>query len=215
MPSPEVLVPRPPDVDAGTPRVLLVVGSGRSGRTGSRVGQWTADRLARALSYEVPCVYTSDLGLADLPGELLSERERRLLDRTSRLLAWATSVVVVTPEYNRSFPASLKTFIDAHREEWVATPTAFVSYGGISRGLRAVEQLGSVLGELHAVPVRDGVPLDPAQAAALDVDADHGGAEAGFSRMVDHLLWWDAALTAAVRSSPYPSSMAVGRRRSG
>ena len=36
-------------------------------------------------------------------------------------------------------------------------PVAFVSYGGVSGGLRAVEQLRLVFAELHAVTMRDAV----------------------------------------------------------
>ncbi len=36
---------------------------------------------------------------------------------------------------------------------------AFVPYGGVSGGLRAVEQLRLVFAELHAVTMRDGVSL--------------------------------------------------------
>ncbi|MGH9095600.1 MAG: NADPH-dependent FMN reductase, partial [Acidimicrobiales bacterium] len=35
--------------------------------------------------------------------------------------------------------------------EWQAKPVAFVSYGGMAGGLRAVEQLRQVCAELHAV----------------------------------------------------------------
>lgn len=51
----------------------------------------------------------------------------------------ADAFVVVTPEYNHSFPAPLKAMIDGHVVQWRAKPVAFVSYGGISGGLRAVE----------------------------------------------------------------------------
>jgi hypothetical protein len=41
----------------------------------------------------------------------------------------ADAFVVVTPEYNRTFPASLKQAIDFAYDEWQAKPVAFVSYG--------------------------------------------------------------------------------------
>lgn len=45
------------------------------------------------------------------------------------------------------------------RDPWRAKPVGFVSYGGVSGGLRAVEQLRLVFAELHAVTVRDTVSL--------------------------------------------------------
>ena len=72
-------------------------------------------------------------------------------------LAAADAFVVVTPEYNHSYPAPVKTLIDWHFTEWQAKPVGFVSYGGMSGGLRAVEHLRGVFAELHAVTVRDTV----------------------------------------------------------
>jgi hypothetical protein len=45
-------------------------------------------------------------------------------------LAAADAFVVVTPEYDRSFRAPLKTAIDRYLQEWRAKPVAIVSYGG-------------------------------------------------------------------------------------
>src|SRR5260370_35845557 len=67
----------------------------------------------------------------------------------------ADAFVVVTPEYNHGYPGALKSLIDAVSAEWHAKPVAFVSYGGISGGLRAVEQLRQVFAELHTVTIRD------------------------------------------------------------
>ena len=70
-------------------------------------------------------------------------------------LAGADAFVIVTPEYNHSFPAVLKNAIDWYHGEWSRKPVAFVSYGGVSGGLRAVQQLRHVFIELSAVPIRD------------------------------------------------------------
>ena len=72
-------------------------------------------------------------------------------------LGLADAFVVVTPEYNHGYPAPLKELIDSVNAEWQAKPVAFVSYGGVSGGLRAVEQLRLVFAELHAVTIRDSV----------------------------------------------------------
>ena len=63
--------------------------------------------------------------------------------------------MIVTPEYNHSFPAALKNTIDWFRDEWQAKAAGFVSYGGMAGGQRAVEHLRQVFAELHAVTVRE------------------------------------------------------------
>ncbi len=75
----------------------------------------------------------------------------------TRRLAQSDAFVIVTPEYDHGYPAALKFLIDSIYDPWQAKPVAFVSYGGISGGLRAVEQLRLVFAELHAVAIRDSV----------------------------------------------------------
>ncbi len=55
--------------------------------------------------------------------------------------------------------------LDLAYVEWQAKPVAFVSYGGVSGGLRAVEHLRQVFAELHSVSIRDGVSATGAEVA--------------------------------------------------
>lgn len=112
--------------------------------------------------------------------------------------------LVVTPEYNHSFPAVLKNAIDLFREEWRAKPVGFVSYGGQGGGLRAVEQLRLVFAELHAMTVRDSVSFHGAAAVfdggrPVDAAISHS---AGVN-MLEQLEWWGSALRSAREARPY------------
>ncbi len=123
---------------------------------------------------------------------------------TARLDA-ADAVVVVTPDYNRSFPASLKAAIDWHYTEWQAKPIGFVGYSGSTGGLLAIEQLRQVFNELHAHTVRDYVSF-PRYYELFEADGtlrDPKGAEAAAKVMLDQLLWWGSILRNARRDLPY------------
>jgi NAD(P)H-dependent FMN reductase len=118
-------------------------------------------------------------------------------------LAAADAFVVVTPEYNHSFPALLKNAIDWHLAEWRAKPVGYVCYGGRSGGLRAVEQLRQVFGELHAVSIRDTLSFHGA-----DTFDEHGRpkdetCDAAAKAMLDQLVWWAVALREARVKRPY------------
>jgi hypothetical protein len=65
--------------------------------------------------------------------------------------------VIVTPEYNHPFPAFLQNAIDWYVDAWKAKPVAFVSYGGMAGGLRAVADLREIFPWLHSVTVRASV----------------------------------------------------------
>ncbi|GAA0615583.1 NAD(P)H-dependent oxidoreductase [Sporichthya brevicatena] len=172
-------------------RLAVVVGSTREGRFGPTVAHWFAGFAARRPDVEVDVV---DLLEPGVPGP-----------RFSAAIDAADGVVVVTPEYNHSFPGPLKTAIDTLWPEWHAKPVAFVSYGGISGGLRAVEPLRGVFAELHAMTIRETVSFAGAS-AAFDADGnpkETDAVETAAERLLDQLLWWADALRTARATRPY------------
>lgn len=169
--------------------IAVIVGSARRGRLAPVIADWVVRRIEEYGGLRVDLVDVAD------PVDT-SDVDRRL-DR-------AQAFVIVTPEYNHSFPAPLKELLDQHRRPWQAKPFGFVSYGGISGGLRAVEHLRGVVAELHGATVRDGVSL----AAPWEHLDDHGvldppGADVAAKVMLDQLVWWTHALTDARARTPY------------
>lgn len=172
-------------------RVAVIIGSTREGRVGGDIGRWFAtyagDRddlvvsLVDLLDFALPATYpqTPTAPMADFAG--------RIGD--------ADAFVVVTPEYNRSFPASLKQAIDCAYDEWQAKPVGFVSYGCRSAGLYAVEQLRTIFTELHAVTMRNSV--------AFDLLARHDDCPQQADILLDQLVWWARALRSARATHPY------------
>lgn len=187
------------DPHAGDPplRLAVIIGSTREKRFAPTVAGWFIEQLRDRDDFELDLV---DLLDAALPDRLMATDDeavrafRRRIDR-------ADAFVIVTPEYNHGYPAALKQAIDVGYAEWRAKPVGFVSYGGMSGGLRAVEQLRLVFAELHATTIRDCVslhnPWSMADGAALV------GAEIAASTMLDQLSWWGAALRHARTTTPY------------
>ncbi|MGW0702632.1 NADPH-dependent FMN reductase [Streptomyces sp. NPDC002867] len=186
-------------------KLAVIVGSNREGRFGPVVADWFLSRAARREDFTVDLV---DLAETDLPTSLSYKPSPAVtaeLAKVTPRLAAADAFVVLTPEYNHSFPASLKSLIDWHFGEWQAKPVGFVSYGGMSGGLRAVEQLRQVFAELHAVTVRDTVSFHNA-GAHFDDEGNHrdpAGPDAAAKTMLDQLAWWGAALRSAKAAHPY------------
>jgi NAD(P)H-dependent FMN reductase len=187
-------------------KVTLVIGSNRHGRFGPVVADWLLAHL-RARADLLPRV-VDVAETAALPTTLARapEATSALTDITPKL-ATADAFVVLTPEYNHSFPAGLKNLIDWHFTEWQAKPVALVSYGGLAGGLRAVEHLRQVFAELHAVTVRDTVSFHNAHASFDDEGrlGDPTAADAAAKSMLDQLVWWGRALREAKERRPYGS----------
>jgi NAD(P)H-dependent FMN reductase len=187
--------------------LAVIVGSTREGRYGSRVANWF-HRQARQRADVKPDLV--DLAETPLPvvqqahpvptGEYTSPEVRAFAHR----IGSADAFVVVTPEYNHSFPGPLKLAIDSVHPEWAAKPVGFVSYGGVAGGLRAVEHLRPVFAELHAVTIRETVSFyladNPLDAAG---NANRAQADDAADRLLDQLAWWAQALRQARTTRPY------------
>ncbi|MDR8413613.1 NAD(P)H-dependent oxidoreductase [Nonomuraea sp. 3-1Str] len=189
-------------------KIAVILGSTRDGRFGTRVASWVLDHIAQRDDMTADLV---DLVETPLPTVLpvlgqppASQEAKDLLAAVSPRLAAADAFVIVTPEYNHSFPAALKNAIDWHTREWHAKPVAFVSYGAFSAGSRAVEQLRLVLAELHAVTIRDSVGFQRAwEQFDGDGKAVDPAAGAAAKVMLDQLAWWAHALREAKAVRPY------------
>jgi NAD(P)H-dependent FMN reductase len=195
-----------PERHAREIKIGLIYGSVRDGRLCDRVAEWAARRIASSGPFLIDPIDPKQIMLACWPDPIDSADLERLRSRIAR----ADAFVVVTPEYNHGYPGALKLVIDSASREWRAKPVAFVSYGGISGGLRAVEQLRLVFAELHAVSVRDSVSLSHAwdrfdSRGNLD---DFPEAERSMTAMLASLRWWASALSEARKTVPYETVVA-------
>jgi NAD(P)H-dependent FMN reductase len=182
-------------------RLVLIYGSTREGRFCDVVARWAADEIGGHDGFALRLVDPATLALPQR-----HEREKnQALRALEAELAAADAFVVVTPEYNHAYPAALKFLIDSFSQPWRAKPVALVSYGGISGGLRAVEQLRLVFAEVHAVAIRDTVSFANARTRfdatgrLLDPDAPR----TAMTTMLRQLQWWALTLRAGRAAAPY------------
>ena len=186
--------------------IAVIVGSTREGRMAPVIARWFAGQAA--VRDDITCDVI-DLAELELPPVLRARRDRATQAYAERIAA-ADAYVVVTPEYNHGYPAALKHAIDLCHREWRGKATGFVSYGGMSGGLRAVEQLRQVFAELHVATVRDGVSFHLVGGRFDDHGQPHDAASVNQAAqvMLDELVWWGRALRAA-RRADLPQTGAV------
>ncbi|WP_222842026.1 NADPH-dependent FMN reductase [Cystobacter ferrugineus] len=182
-------------------KVALIYGSTREGRFCDTVARWAAAEIARQGTFTLEVVDPAALAL---PGRHEQQAGAEVLALHERL-ARADAFIVVTPEYNHGYPAALKFLIDAIHTPWQARPVAFVSYGGISGGLRAVEQLRQVFAELHAVTIRDCVSFTNAwqQFDEAGEPREPERVRKAMDLLLTRLGWWAKALRDAREAIPY------------
>lgn len=188
-------------------RLAIVTGSVRDGRFGPTVSAWFSDVAAARPEFDVDVIDLADL---HIPADMSVNDDQ--MDFAARIDA-ADAIVVVTPEYNHSFPGPLKTAIDSLKAEWRAKPVGFVAYGGMSGGLRAVEALRIVFAEVHAVTVRDVVAFPMAWAAFDEAGQprDTEGVATAADVLLNHLAWWAHVLRQARAEHAYGQPLALAR----
>jgi len=178
-------------------RVAVIIGSTREGRVGDAVGAWATDQVRQHVGLRS---HVLDLADFDFPAHY-PERATGQMAAFTAEIGRADAFVVVTPEYNRSYPASLKQAIDYAYDEWQAKPVGFVSYGHRSAGLYAVEHLRCVFTELHTVTMRTSVSFNLLDDRPLGAESPVQAAKT----MLDQLSWWALALRDARTARPYVS----------
>ena len=180
-------------------RLEVIVASVRPERFAPVVAEWF---LRTARSEDELDIGVIDLAHTPLPTDLTSTPE---VEAFRNRVGAADGFVVVTSEYNHGYPAALKTALDSVKREWRAKPIGFVGYGGLSGGLRAIEQLRQVVAEIHMVSIRDTVSFHEAK-RKFDADGNtaDGAAIDAAQRLLRQWAWWARHLRAARAADPYP-----------
>ena len=187
-------------IDLAPLKLEVILGSVREGRFGPTVGAWYTEQARQHGSFEVGYL---DLAEFDIPNDFSSHTHK---DEFSRRIDEADAVVIITPEYNHTFPGYLKTAIDAvPKTAWMGKPVALVSYGGMSGGLRAVEPLRVVFPEIHAMTIRETVSFHGArdQFTPEGEPVNPDGVNTAARLQLDQLEWWALSLREARANRPY------------
>ncbi|MGA8006518.1 MAG: NAD(P)H-dependent oxidoreductase, partial [Burkholderiales bacterium] len=178
-------------------RIAIVIGSTRPGRKADAVARWVHGIAARRSDAEFELVDIRDFKLP-----LLDEPAAPSLGQYSQphTMVWAAKIasfdgyIFVTPEYNHGVPGALKNAIDYLFREWHHKAAGFVGYGSAG-GVRAVEQLRLVMGEVMVADVRAQVML------SLFTDFENFSAfkpapahEKSLNAVIDQVLVWAGAL---------------------
>jgi NAD(P)H-dependent FMN reductase len=140
----------------------IVIVSTRQGRLGAPVGHWFHRHAQGFDGFDVELVDLADvnLPLLDEPHHpRLANYQHDHTRRWSAIVSRGDAFVFVTPEYNFSTPPSLVNALDYLSKEWAYKPAAFVSYGGISGGMRSVMMTKSILTTLRMVPIFEAVNI--------------------------------------------------------
>jgi NAD(P)H-dependent FMN reductase len=182
-------------------KLHIIVCSTRPGRVGPSVAQWFLDYVRKHGKFDAELVDLADVNLPlyDEPiHPRMQQYEHEHTKRWSASVAAADAYVFVTPEYNYCPPPALSNALDFVYKEWNYKPCGFVSYGGVSGGMRAVQAAKLHVTTLKMMPMVEGVavPMVAKQIQDNGAFASNELIDASATTLLDELLRWAEALKA-------------------
>lgn len=178
----------------------VIVASTRDERKGPVVAEWVMEQARRHGQFDAELIDLAEVGLPlfDEPRHpRLQQYEHEHTRRWSATVGRADAFTFVTPEYNFGSPPALVNALDYLVKEWAYKPVAFVSYGGVSAGLRGVQMTKGIVTALRMVPMVEAVAI-PMFTQHIDAETgrfDPGAVqEKAATAMLDELLKWANAL---------------------
>ena len=176
----------------------VVVASVREGRVGYSIAEWVVAAVRAHGAFSPRLIDLREVGLPLLEEPAHPRLQKYTDERTrqwSGTVADTDAFVFVTPEYNHSVPPALVNALDHLYVEWNYKAAGFVSYGGVSGGLRSVQSVKPLLCALKVVPIVEAVTLPSVHTL---VDEGRFNAEPSHQKaasiMLDELKRWTDAL---------------------
>ncbi len=147
-------------------KLYIIVGSVRPTGTGRKIAENVKAlinqrpeitiEIVEIVDYNLP-FYTNEQSPASRKDPIMDP----ILKKWSDKIQQADGYIIVSPEYNAGYPASLKNALDSLFTEWNNKPIAFVGYsGGESGGASTIAQLRQVARNgLEMIPVASDIKI--------------------------------------------------------
>ncbi len=174
--------------------IPIILGTAREGRQSEKVAKFILEQTKKA-GVESDIIDTRSFRIEATDNTQSQPEAKEYAEKVEK----ADGLIVVSPEYNHSFPGELKMMLDMAYRQYFNKPIGFcgVSAGPLG-GARAVENLRLVSVELHMVPIREALYFPVVQ----DLFDENGKINDDaylrrFKRFLDELLWYAEALKPA------------------
>lgn len=129
--------------------IPVILGTTRKGRMSAHAARFMVEQIQTR-----PGVATELIDLAELPMPIDDAGEEIKDAAFSRWMALADALVIVTPEYNHSFPGLLKHVLDSCLKEYIHKAAGIVGVSaGPFGGVRAIQDFLPVIRELGLVNI--------------------------------------------------------------
>ena len=142
--------------------IKIITSTTREGRKGIAIAKWITILAKQNSNFNVELLDLAEINLPfmDEPNHpSMQQYQHEHTKKWSAKINEADGFIIVLAEYNFGFPAPIKNAIDYLFKEWMYKPVAFISYGGVSGGLRSTQMLKQVVTAVYMTAVVDQVIL--------------------------------------------------------
>jgi NAD(P)H-dependent FMN reductase len=172
--------------------IPIILGTARQGRRSENVANFMLSQFVRFGSlygFKTELIDVRNFLTNTTDGTETSAPAKKLNEKISV----ADGLVIISPEYNHSFPGELKLMIDMLHKQYAKKPIGFCGVSaGPWGGNKAVEQLRLVSIELHMVPIREALYF-PFVQNLFDEKGDFKDPDSYQERiktLLDELIWY-------------------------
>jgi NAD(P)H-dependent FMN reductase len=180
------------------PKLTIVIASVREGRAGEAIARWFIERARQHGKFEVQVADLKELNLPILNEPYHPRLKQYVHESTkqwSAIVDGSDAFVFVSAEYNYSTPPALVNALDTVYHEWTYKPVGFVTYGGVSGGLRAMQMTRMMVTGFKMMPMVEAVNIpfftQFLQDGVFKANETH---EKSVAPMLDELARWADAL---------------------
>lgn len=176
-------------------KVAIIAGTSRPGALNPQITAWTEKQLEAHKGIQAEVVHFNDFDLPLLDEAIPGGAHMYENDHTK---AWGAKLeefdafLFVVPEYNHSFPGSLKNALDFVATEFNNKVAGIISYGA-DKGVRAAEQLRLVLANYRTAVVRGQGAFSIFTDVKDGVFAPEEVSSNTFGPMIEDLVAWGEA----------------------
>jgi len=178
--------------------LATVICSTRPGRIGPTVASWFQAQATAHGGFDAKLIDLAEVGLPlydEAHHPRMKKYEHDHTKRWSAIVDGADAFVFVTPEYNFTMPPALLNAVTYLYSEWGYKPAGFVSYGGVSGGLRSVQTAKTLLTTLKMMPIPEQVVIPMVAGQVKDgAFAANEQQDVSAKTMLDELARWAGAL---------------------
>lgn len=128
--------------------IPIILGTKRTGRQSEKVAKWVYSELKK--KHKTKIIDVRDYSLKRTDNSKTGKDAKKFL----KVIKDAKTFVIVTPEYNHSYPGELKMLFDLFFEEYFGKKVGIVTVsGGPFGGIRAEEQLKLLMNNFQIMQI--------------------------------------------------------------